>query len=394
MPDREKAGKKLSRNAKVLLRSITTIMVCIAILFAFFISAIRVFGVDVFGVLTGSMEPTYPTGSLIYVKPVDTSTLRVNDVITFSLSPNVIATHRIVEVVPDENNPSVVRYRTKGDANNSVDASLVSAGNIIGKVVFSVPQLGYIASYIQSPPGIYVAIAVSVLMIVFVFITDTVTADKKNPGDPNAPPQKPSAMSKMWLDFLVKLEPSLKKTPLGPTVAKMIAKQQQAQQPQPYGGQMGYQQPYQQQGGYQQGYPQQPQQYQQGYQQPYPQQPQQYPHGYQQQAYQQPRQYQQGYPQQPSAVPYPQQGGYQQQAYSQPQQYQQGYPQQQPSAVPYPQQGGYQQQAYQQYQQGYPQQPQQQYPQQGGYPQYPQQQGYARHSRQSRYDQNNGGYQG
>ncbi len=397
----------LSRNGKVLLRSITTIMVCIAILFAFFISAIRIFGVEVFGVLTGSMEPTYPTGSLIYVKAVDASTLRVNDVITFSLSPNVIATHRIVELVPDENNPSVVRYRTKGDANNSVDASLVSAGNIIGKVVFSVPQLGYIASYIQSPPGIYVAIAVSALMIVFVFITDTVTSDKKNEANPNAPPQKPSAMSKMWLDFLVKLEPSLRKTPLGPSVAKMIAKKQSAQQPamqpQPYGGQMGYQQAYQ------------PQPYQQGYQQPQQQYPQQ--GGYPQQPYQQPRQYQQ-----PSAVPYPQQqypqqGGYPQQPYQQPQPYQQGYPQQQ-----YPQQGGYSQQAYQPqpYQQGY-QQPQQQYPQQGGYPQqayqqpqqyqqpsavpypqqtqypqYPQQgqQGYVRQSRQSRYDQNNGGYQG
>jgi len=390
MPDREKAGKKLSRNAKVLLRSITTIMVCIAILFAFFISAIRVFGVDVFGVLTGSMEPTYPTGSLIYVKPVDTSTLRVNDVITFSLSPNVIATHRIVEIVPDENNPSVVRYRTKGDANNSVDASLVSAGNIIGKVVFSVPTLGYIASYIQSPPGIYVAIAISILMIVFVFITDTVTADKKNDANPNAPPQNSPAKPSAWVNLLVKLEPSLKNTPLGPTIAKMIAKQkpaaipyQQPAQPQTYGGQMGYpqyQQGYQQPQQYQQGY-QQPQQYQQGYQQP-----QQYQQGYQQpqqyqQSYQQPQQYQQGY-QQPQQY---------QQGYQQPQQYQQGF--QQPQQY----QQGYQQP--QQYQQGYPQQPRQyqgfqQQPQQyqQGYPQQPQQ--YQHHARQSRYDQNNGGYQG
>ena len=161
------------------LKTLSTALVIAAMLFAFLIAGIRIFGVQVYGVLTGSMEPTHPTGSLIYVRRVDTSDLRVNDVITFSISPNVIATHRIVEVVPDETNPSVVRYRTKGDANNEVDASLVSASNVIGKVMFSIPQLGYIANYIQQPPGIYVAILVCGLMIAFVFYTDSLEGKRK-----------------------------------------------------------------------------------------------------------------------------------------------------------------------------------------------------------------------
>jgi len=164
------------------LKTISTGMVIAAIILAFLISGIRILGFQVFGVLTGSMEPTYPTGSLIYVKPVEQNELRVNDVITFSLSPNVIATHRIVEVVPDENNPLIVRYRTKGDANRDVDASLVSFGNIIGKASFCVPQLGYLASYIQEPPGIYVAIAVCVVMVAFVFLTDSLEEKSKKKG--------------------------------------------------------------------------------------------------------------------------------------------------------------------------------------------------------------------
>ena len=174
----------VNKNLIKTLKSISTGLVFVAILFAFLISGIRILGFQVFGVLTGSMEPTYPTGSLIYVKDVDPADLRVNDVITFSISPNVIATHRIVELVPDEANPSIIRYRTKGDANDVVDASLVSANNIIGRVSFCVPGLGNLASYIQEPPGIYVAILVCVLMIAFVFFTDSLDSEKKT--DPNA----------------------------------------------------------------------------------------------------------------------------------------------------------------------------------------------------------------
>lgn len=161
------------------LKNAATIMVIVSMIFAFFIAGIRIFGVQVYGVLTGSMEPAYPTGSLIYVKKVDAQDLRVNDVITFSISPNVIATHRIVEIVPDEANPTILRYRTKGDANKDVDAALVSAGNIIGKAMFAIPKLGYLANYIQQPPGIYVAILVCGLMIAFVFYTDSLENKQK-----------------------------------------------------------------------------------------------------------------------------------------------------------------------------------------------------------------------
>ena len=104
----------------------------------------------------------------------------MNDVITFSISPNVIATHRIVELVPDENNPSVVRYRTKGDANETEDAAPVHFNNLIGVPVFSIPLLGYVSAYIQSPPGMYVAIALGIVLLAAVFLPDVLAMkDKK-----------------------------------------------------------------------------------------------------------------------------------------------------------------------------------------------------------------------
>ena len=170
----------MRRNAKLILRLISSILVCVVVFLAFSVSIIRLFGFEVYGVLTGSMEPEYPTGSLIYVKKIDTSSLEVGDTISFKLSENVIATHRIIELVPDEENSSIIRYRTKGDANSVADSSLVEVEDIIGKVVFCLPQMGYFLNYIQSPTGITTTIIVSILLVLLVFISEMLTSDSDN----------------------------------------------------------------------------------------------------------------------------------------------------------------------------------------------------------------------
>lgn len=329
-------------NQKVLklMKNITSCMVVAAVLLAFLISGIRILGFQVYGVLTGSMAPTYPVGSLIYVKSVDTSELRVQDVITFSLPPNTIVTHRIVEMVPDENNPSIIRYRTKGDANNDVDASLVSAGNIIGKVMFAVPQLGYFANYIQEPPGIYVAILVCGLMIAFVFYTDSLENKQKQQkaGQKTSGENKAGLVLTKWVNQAsqkVLGKPLIKQPkadPSGPQQGYM-----QAQQPvQPYSGQQPNPQQYA-------GYPQQ----MYGGQQPayYQQQPQYYQQQYGQQSYPP-----QGYMPGTTAQPYQQN----QTAYPQTAPVQYG---QQQYANPYPSQPQYTQQPSYGQQNNYPQQP-------------------------------------
>ena len=92
----------MNTSVQKTLRIMTTVLVGLAILFAFCVSAIKIFGFQIYGVLTGSMEPSYPRGSLLYIREVDPDALRIGDVITFSVSPNVMATHRIVDIVADE----------------------------------------------------------------------------------------------------------------------------------------------------------------------------------------------------------------------------------------------------------------------------------------------------
>lgn len=173
----------MSKGIKKICSVLSTVLVIVAVLLAVALVGVRVVGYTPYTILSGSMEPTYHVGSLIYVKKVDTSTLEVGDPITFALSEDTIATHRIVEVVPDEEDASVIRFRTKGDANETVDGALVHYKNVLGKPVFTIPYLGYVADYIQHPPGMYTAIAAGVILLLLVFVPDMFDDEKKKKKD-------------------------------------------------------------------------------------------------------------------------------------------------------------------------------------------------------------------
>jgi signal peptidase len=159
--------------------AISTILVVIVVIIALLLVGVRLIGLKPFTVLSGSMEPTYHTGALIYVKSVDPMTIEAGTPITFMLDENTIATHRVVGVVPDEEDPTVVRFRTKGDANENEDGTLVHCKNVIGVPKFSIPYLGSLANYIQNPPGKYIAIAVIVVILLLAFVPDLFDDSKK-----------------------------------------------------------------------------------------------------------------------------------------------------------------------------------------------------------------------
>ena len=169
----------MNRSLKKIWNVISSILVALVVILALLLVGTRVVGLQVFTVLSGSMEPTYHTGSLIYVKKVDPYTIEVGQPITFMLDENTVATHRVVGIVPDEEDPTVIRFRTKGDANETEDGSLVHYKNVIGTPIFSIPYLGYVADYIQHPPGMYIAIAAGAVLLLLVFIPDIFADDDK-----------------------------------------------------------------------------------------------------------------------------------------------------------------------------------------------------------------------
>lgn len=169
----------MNKSLKKIWNVISSILVALVVLLALLLVGARVVGLQVFTVLSGSMEPTYHTGSLIYVKKVDPYTIKEGQPITFMLDENTVATHRVVGIVPDEEDPAVIRFRTKGDANEAEDGSLVHYKNVIGTPIFSIPYLGYVADYIQHPPGMYIAISAGAVLLLLVFIPDIFADDKE-----------------------------------------------------------------------------------------------------------------------------------------------------------------------------------------------------------------------
>ena len=165
---------------------VTTVIVALVVLLAVALVGVRAVGLNVYTVLSGSMEPTYHVGSLIYVKKVPAEEIQVGDPITFVLNDSlVVATHRVIQIDKDET--GTIRFHTKGDANESADGGTVHEKNLIGKAVFSIPYLGYVANFVQHPPGLYVAIGACVVLILLTFLPDLFGEEEKEKGSGKKP---------------------------------------------------------------------------------------------------------------------------------------------------------------------------------------------------------------
>jgi signal peptidase len=160
---------------------ISTVTVTLVVLCAVFLLGSRLLGYRVFTVLSGSMEPIYSTGDLIYVKEVDPHSVREGDVITFVLNEQLtVATHQVIEIRDVEG----VRYfQTKGTANETPDVDPVHENNLIGIPQFSIPLLGYVSHFVQTPPGLYLAVAAGVVLIVLAFLPDLLRKAEKAEGE-------------------------------------------------------------------------------------------------------------------------------------------------------------------------------------------------------------------
>lgn len=123
----------MRKSVKKTWNVISTVLVAIVVIIALLLVGARVFGLQVYAVLSGSMEPTYHVGSIIYVKSVDPSEIKVGDPITFVMNEQLtVATHRVVRI--DTENSA---FYTKGDANDDPDAAPVHFNNLLGKPVFT-----------------------------------------------------------------------------------------------------------------------------------------------------------------------------------------------------------------------------------------------------------------
>jgi len=137
-----------------------TLIITFGLLTLFFlISQINLPGIyKVFLVQSGSMAPALNTGDVVIIKPV--SQYHSNDIITFNSHQNFTVTHRIIK-----DNSGL--FTTKGDANAVADQNTVSNPDILGKVFFTIPKIGYFIMFVKSLPGLIILIIIPSTVIVY-----------------------------------------------------------------------------------------------------------------------------------------------------------------------------------------------------------------------------------
>jgi len=112
-------------------------------------------------VRSGSMEPTIMTGDVIFAKQLNQ--YNKNDVVAFKDEGDRVITHRIVKI--DESDGQLT-FITKGDANRSIDNGTILQENIIGKVVFVIPTIGFLMSFVKTPPGLIIMIVFPAFLLI------------------------------------------------------------------------------------------------------------------------------------------------------------------------------------------------------------------------------------
>lgn len=166
----EDRGEKMN-VVKGIQNVITVVLVGIIaiLLIVFFIP--QCLGYQPYNVQTGSMEPNFPIGSMIYVKATPLEELNVGDVVTFRTAAEGgwIVTHRISQI--DKETATIV---TKGDANNTEDGSILYS-SIIGRAAnFAIPKVGGLVTQYQNGNGKLFTIVGIVTLLGISFVLDRV----------------------------------------------------------------------------------------------------------------------------------------------------------------------------------------------------------------------------
>ncbi len=163
--------QSVKKVASIALSVVMWIIILVAALYAFTTLATHedgsvsdIAGFTPLAVQSDSMAPTFNKGDLIIIQKCDTSKLEVGDIVTFhTIIDNEYAlnTHRIAAI--DEVN-GMRSFTTKGDNNDVADTHIISDGDIVGKYLFALPQMGKVMDFLSSSMGFLIVIVLPMLL--------------------------------------------------------------------------------------------------------------------------------------------------------------------------------------------------------------------------------------
>lgn len=138
-----------------------TVLLAVGAVIAVSVLIPRLGGATPYAVLTGSMRPELPPGTLVVVRPVAPEEIAVGDVITYQLhsGAGTVVTHRVTGVGVKASGERI--FRTKGDANSAVDQTPVRPVQIRGELWYAVPHLGFVNRYVNNDQRHLVTVALA-----------------------------------------------------------------------------------------------------------------------------------------------------------------------------------------------------------------------------------------
>lgn len=176
-----------SMGGKIILKVISIAAAVLVVAAAIVIAGPQLLGWRPMVVLSGSMEPVYPVGSMVYVRKVSPQEVKVGEPIAFYLEDgSTVITHRVVRIDTQKQ-----AFYTKGDANQVEDGTATPYSRLIGTPAFDIPKVGYLASYLGTASGRIIMITILVCILLIAFLPEllmksgktALKADGKEKGD-------------------------------------------------------------------------------------------------------------------------------------------------------------------------------------------------------------------
>ncbi len=151
---------------------VLTLFLIAALGLAVAFTGVRLFGLTPYTVTSGSMEPVYPVGSVIYVRQADPRDVQVGEAITFYLNGATAATHQVWAIEGET-------FRTQGIANRDSEGNIlhdavpVPFDDLIGKPVACIPYLGFLYGAIRTPAGVCTLVFLGAGVCLITLLTDS-----------------------------------------------------------------------------------------------------------------------------------------------------------------------------------------------------------------------------
>lgn len=176
--------EKLKKIIKILLKTLKIIFIVFAVSVISFVliqrisnNKVSIFGYRMFTVITGSMEPVYSPGDVLFSKIAKTENLKIGDDVVYlgkvGTFENKIVTHRIIDIITKEEK---TEFLIKGVANSGVDP-IVQPDQILGKIVLKSQLMTMLTKFISHPIGFIIIFFVPIAYIAITTIYEKIKGD-------------------------------------------------------------------------------------------------------------------------------------------------------------------------------------------------------------------------